>query len=122
MDDTLLTLTLNSLLPTVNHMYMNARRRRFRTAECREYQDTVTAMLKAVWQDRPPFTGRAAVSVIFATNNKRCWDIDNRVKSIQDCLIMAGVIKDDSQIDFMQIERRYEKDISTRLILKSIKD
>ena len=121
-DNTLISITLKSLPPTVNHMYMNAHGRRFRTAECREYQEQVVEQLKALWNNKPPFTGRAAIHIIFTAKDKRRWDIDNRMKAIQDCLTMAGIIKDDSQIDFLQIERLYKEDISTVLILKEIKD
>ena len=117
----LLRLELNTLPPTVNHMYMSSYGRRFRTEECRDFQEQTVAKLRTLWNE-PPFTGRAAVVYIFATNNKRRWDIDNRVKALQDCLAMAGVIKDDAQIDFIQIERQYSGKISTTLILKSIED
>ena len=105
------------LPPTVNHMYMKVRGRVFRTKECRDFQGQIVAKLRTLW-NKPPFTGRTAVIYIFATNNKRRWDIDNRVKALQDCLAMAGVIKDDAQIDFIQIERQYSWKISTTLILK----
>ena len=121
-DNTLISITLKSLPPTVNHMYMNAHGRRFRTAECREYQEYAVEQLKAVWNNKPLFTGRAALFITLSTNNRRRWDIDNRMKALQDCLTMAGIIKDDSQIDFIQIERLYEKDTRTNLTLKEIKD
>ena len=121
-DNILISVTLNSLPPTVNHMYMNAHGRRFRTAECREYQEHAVEQLKAAWLDKPPFSGRAALFITLSTNNRRRWDIDNRMKALQDCLTMAGIIKDDSQIDFIQIERLYEKDTHTNLTLKEIKD
>ena len=121
-DNTLISITLKSLPPTINHMYMTAHGRRFRTAECREYQQQVVSQLKALWNNKPPFTGRAAIHIIFTAKDKRRWDIDNRMKAIQDCLTMAGIIKNDSQIDFLQIERLYKEDISTNLTLKEIKD
>ena len=121
-DNTLISITLKSLPPTINHMYMTAHGRRFRTAECREYQEQVVEQLKALWNSEPPFTGRVAIHIIFTAKDKRRWDIDNRMKAIQDCLSMAGIIKDDSQIDEIYIERRYTEKISTTLILKSIEE
>ena len=117
----LLRLELDTLPPTVNHMYMSSYGRRFRTEECRDFQKQTVAKLRTLW-NKPPFTGRAAVIYIFTTNNKRRWDIDNRLKALQDCLAMAGVIKDDAQIDEIYIKRRYTEKISTTLILKSIEE
>ena len=117
----LLRLELDTLPPTVNHMHMKVRGRVFRTEDCRDFQEQTVAKLRTLW-NKPPFTGRTAVIYIFTTNNKRHWDIDNRLKALQDCLAMAGVIKNDWQIDFTQIERRYTEKISTTLILKSIEE
>ena len=59
-----------------------------------------------------------ALSLVFTAPNKRRWDIDNRVKAIQDCLARAGIIKDDTQIDKLEAERVYGKEAKTRLILR----
>ena len=64
----LLTLELDGLPPTVNHMYMNAKGRRFRTSECREYQQRVTAALQSAWRS-PPFP--TADAGIWTTVSKR---------------------------------------------------
>ena len=117
----LLTLELDGLPPTVNHMYMNAKGRRFRTSECREYQQRVTAALQSAWRS-PPFTGRIAWHVKFTTANRRRWDLDNRLKALQDCLQMAGIIKDDSQIDFVSVEREYTGKEATILNLEALDD
>ena len=36
---------------------------------------------------------------------RRRWDLVNRVKAVQDCLQMAGIIKDDSQITELVVRR-----------------
>lgn len=117
-ENELLKVKIEGLPPTVNHMHINAHGRRIKTQACRDFQEQTTAELQQLWHNKPPFKDRVALYIIFSTNNRRRWDIDNRVKALQDCLTFAGVIQDDSQIDFIQIERRYEKEVSTTLILK----
>ena len=114
----LINIELDGLPPTVNHMYINARARRFRTDECIAYQDYVLGALSWLWPSKEPYSGRVALSLVFTAPNKRRWDIDNRVKAIQDCLARAGIIKDDTQIDKLEAERVYGKEAKTRLILR----
>ena len=113
----LLRIDLEGLPPTVNHMHMNVRGRIFRTKECRAYQDYVLGALSRLWGSKPPYSERCELNLIFTASNKRRWDIDNRVKAVQDCLARAGVIKDDTQIDKLIVERVYGKIAKTRLIL-----
>ena len=114
----LINIELDGLPPTVNHMHINARARRFRTNECIAYQDYVLGALSRLWPSKEPYSGRVALSLVFTAPNKRRWDIDNRVKAIQDCLARAGIIKDDTQIDKLEAERVYGKEAKTRLILR----
>ena len=118
----LLDMEFEGLPPTVNHMYRMHGRYKFKTAEARSYQERITAQIREAWQDKATYKGRAALTIIFFTNNHKRWDIDNRVKAIQDCLNMAGVIGDDTQIDELRVSRIYtnkENDI-TRLKLYEV--
>ena len=115
----LIMLELDGLPPTVNHMYINAHGRRFRTEECRKYQEEVSAALKTLWKGQP-YKGRVALKIQLFTANRRRWDIDNRLKALQDCLQLAGVVKDDSQINYLSIERLYAKKDGTILTLSSM--
>ena len=114
----LLRLELDGLPPTVNHMHITARGRRFRSQECKDYQDYVISKIIQSRARGEPFSGRVALRLIFIAPNKRRWDIDNRVKSIQDCLAMSGVIKDDSQIDCLTVARIYGDEAKTLLLLE----
>ena len=123
----LLRLELEGLPPTVNHMHINARGRRFRSQECIDYQDYVIADISRYRTNEWPFSGRVALTLIFTALDRRRWDIDNRVKAIQDCLAMVGVIKDDSQIDELFVKRLYcDKEINdmakTFLFLRTIEE
>ena len=117
---TLLNFQFEGIPPTVNHMYMSRRGRRFKTEETAAFQENIVAQLKTLW-NRPPFCNRAGLYLYFFQADRRHWDIDNRVKSIQDCLQKANVIRNDSQIDFLYVERvRGAENDSTRLILTEI--
>lgn len=119
-ENTLLTFQFDGIPPTVNHMYMSRRGRRFKTEETAAFQENIISQLKALW-DRAPFCDRAGLYLYFSQKIKRHWDIDNRVKSIQDCLQKANIIANDSQIDVLHVERvRGARKDSTRLVLTEI--
>lgn len=113
----LINIDLEGLPPTVNHMYLSVRGRRFRSKECIGYQDYVSGIISQQRAREWPYSGRCALTLIFTASDKRRWDIDNRVKSVQDCLARAGIIKDDTQIDELHVIRNYGKIAKTQLIL-----
>ncbi len=45
------------------------------------------------------------VRIVFKFKGNRRWDIDNRLKSLLDCLELGGVIDDDSQIWGLQARK-----------------
>ena len=121
----LISLEIEALPPTVNQMYRNVSihgiTRRYKTPACHDFQDALASKLKFLWGDKPPYTENVSLYVEFSQKDRRRWDIDNRVKALQDCLSMAGVIKDDSQINFLQVERHHKADkTSTRLTLTAV--
>lgn len=116
----ILEIELMGLPPTVNHMYRTGFHSRYKTLAVREYQQYATAKLRERWTGRKAMTGRLEMNLVLQTNDKRRWDIDNRVKALQDCLSVAGVIQDDSQLDILRIERLYGKEKSTKLTLREI--
>lgn len=114
----LISLELDGLPPTVNHMYRTSGRYRYKTAEARIYQEHVSSLLREKWNNREQYTEPVELCVTFSTNNRKRWDIDNRVKALQDCLAQAGVIQDDTQIDELHVKRIYGSKMGTELTLK----
>ena len=125
----LINLKFNGLPPTVNQMYRNSTfgscryTRRYKTAACRKFQESLVALLKAQWNGKTQILQRVSLYVNFSQKDRRRWDIDNRIKSLQDCLQLSGIIKDDSQIDLLILERQHgSKESTTQLILRLLED
>ena len=118
----LLSFELEGLPPTVNHLYRNFRHWRYKTASGRKYQEEVANRLREAWSSKPPYEGAVEFRIKFETNSRRKWDIDNRVKALQDCLSLAGVIKDDKQVEILHVERQYGKKRATYIEVRSTCD
>lgn len=107
----LLSITLDGLPPTVNHLYRTGGRHRYKTAEGVAYQEATAAKMRAQREMLParrcvgPYLGPVALHIVMTSRTRRRWDLDNRVKAVQDCLQMAGIIKDDSQITELVVRR-----------------
>ena len=106
----LLDITLEGLPPTVNHLYRSGGGHRYKTPEGVAYQTATMATMKDKWTQPAkhcsgPYLGDVALHIVMTARTRRKWDLDNRVKAVQDCLQMAGIIKDDSQITELVVRR-----------------
>lgn len=119
-NQSLLDLTLDGLPPTVNHLYRSHGKVRFKSAEAKHYQDTVSNHIRSAWGNLSPYLNPVEFRITFLTNDHKRWDIDNRVKALQDCLSIAGVIQDDSQIRILHVERIHSDSKRTHISLLKI--
>lgn len=103
----LFSLEIEGLPPTANHLYRNFRHWRYKTAAGRKYQEEVSRLMLGAWKNQLPYEEPVELRITFTTNSRRKWDVDNRVKALQDCLSMAGVLKDDRQVEILHVERKY---------------
>ena len=72
------------------------------------------------WEGQPPYELPVELRITFMTTDRRRWDIDNRVKALQDCLSLAGVLKDDRQVEILHVERQYVKKQATYIEVRAI--
>jgi crossover junction endodeoxyribonuclease RusA len=97
----LLTLPLP---PTVNHYWGRSGHRSFLSKAAIEYRNHVIAYVKE--RNLQSFGDkRLIVHITLHFKTKARNDLDNRLKSCGDSLMAAGLFDDDSQIDFLTVER-----------------
>ena len=110
-------ITLAGLPPTVNHLYRTGRNgQRYKTRAGRAWQKNAAEILRSAWR-REPYAGDVELRVSLIAADRRKWDIDNRVKAVQDCLQAGGVIVDDRQVWRLILERDFGQVAQTRLEL-----
>ena len=120
MAHTLINLELEGLPPTVNNYYGRSFRTVYKKARAREWKEKAVALLSAHWGGKPPYPDPVEFKIIYQSPNRRKWDIDNRVKALQDCLELAGIIENDKQVESLHVRREYvscRKKTATRIIL-----
>ena len=91
------------LPPSVNSYWGFAGSRRFLTLAAREFKKEVAHIVSqqsVIFGDK-----RLSLTAILHFKDRRKSDIDNRIKSLLDALVQAGLFDDDSQIDELHIFR-----------------
>lgn len=89
--------------PTVNHMWGFAGKRKYLKKEAHEFRRIVQ---EACIEAKAKIDGRIAIFIALYPPNNRKFDLDNRIKALQDALEHAGVYLDDEQIDTIICVRR----------------
>lgn len=100
-------------MPPSRHAYMNlfqpprGRARLIISSAGRAYKDAVAKC----WRDAnkgwtpDPLTGPVRLLVVLRMATRRSSDLDNRMKALQDAIVEAGIIADDSLIDHLGVLR-----------------
>ena len=117
---TLISMWLDGLPPSVNHLYKYGNKRAYINPEARAWKDYAAAAMKFNRTQRtaPPTRSPVTVKILFVTNDNRRWDIDNRLKALLDCLAKAKIIFDDSQIYALEMCREYIKGAEARTFIE----
>lgn len=118
---TIFSIEISGLPPTINHYYRRGYHSVYKTAEAREWQEEIVSLMREQRSGQNSYTGAVELEIIYQVQSRRKWDIDNRVKALQDCLELAGIIKNDNQIEILKVRREYRsgKD-RTLLTVRSI--
>jgi Holliday junction resolvase RusA-like endonuclease len=77
-------------------------------------------MLSTLWGSRPAYTGAIELRIKLISSDRRKWDIDNRVKALQDCLELGGVVKNDTQVEILHVEREYGERSATYIEINAL--
>lgn len=88
--------------PSINHYWGSRGKGRFLKKEARAFREQVGWLAK----HHDTFgTRRLRMEIVAYPPDRRCRDLDNMQKAPIDALMHAGMFKDDSQIDYLAIER-----------------
>ncbi len=110
------------LPPSVNHTYSYGRRTVYKDASAKQWQKMASLYLRRGRSCDAPYAGRVSCNIILTTKTKRRMDCDNRIKAVQDCLAVAGVLLDDSQIWALNVTRREGSEETTTVEVIAIVD
>jgi crossover junction endodeoxyribonuclease RusA len=117
MQELFLTLPLP---PSVNNYWGFSGHHRFLTLAAREFKKEVAHIVSL---KKVKFTTqKLSLTATFHFKDKRKNDLDNRIKSLLDALVQAGVMEDDSQIDQLHIFRGENIKLGKALIKISVID
>lgn len=107
--------------PTVNHYWGQSGRRRFLTSKALAFRDEVGWIIKREARG-VQFTKSVRLKVEFWFDTRgRISDLDNRIKSLQDSLVHAGLLVDDAIIDELLVYRKERiKGGRCRVVVKSL--
>ena len=98
----MITLTL-PMPPTLNHMWGMSGKRKYLKKEAHQFRE---AVVEEAIRTKAKISGRLAIFIALYPSTLRKFDLDNRVKAVQDALEHAGVFLNDEQIDFLWVVRR----------------
>lgn len=92
--------------PTVNHSSgPTASGGRYLTPEHRAFRAEVALRVFAAGSPLFPPKARLAMDITIIPPDRRRFDLDNRIKAVQDALQLCGVYEDDGAIDELRIIR-----------------
>ena len=101
----LIEVEIKGLPPSVNKMYGVSRHGKFKLGDVSKWQAQAVTEIQRKRTSRSVYTGDVELSIILYSNSRRRWDVDNRVKALQDCLQFAGVVENDAQVQKLTVER-----------------
>lgn len=116
MGEVLVDVTVAGVPESVNHLWRAGRGGHFyKTAKAREFEEILTLIMarekKGTALDEAK--DRVELRLKITKKSKRRYDLDNRIKSVQDCLSKAGIISDDSQVYRLVVEKAAGEEDST---------
>lgn len=101
-------ISIPSLPPSVNAVWRVGKSGRpYLAAKAAKWRENAVKEMSAKWHGKDefgnlcfkdPYTDPVLIMVKLMKKNKREWDLDNKMKLIQDAIQAAGILGNDSQI------------------------
>jgi len=101
----LLKSEIPQLSPSANSYLKRWKDVTYKTREARLWQQAAALIIRRDWRKKEPYTGDVCVEVLVYSPKIKTFDADNRLKTAQDTIQMAGVIKDDRQVIRSAVEK-----------------
>lgn len=96
------------LAPSVNQCYYTDKKT-FTRHKSKVYRDFLTRCQFFIKTPENPFNEEVDIEINLWMPDKRRRDIDNQIKPILDMLVFFGILKDDSLIRILHVEKYYRK-------------
>ena len=102
----LLKSEIPQLSPSVNSYLKRCKGVVYKERDARRWQEDAAWIIRRDWgRKKEPYTGDVYVEVSVYSPRIKTFDADNRLKTAQDAVQMAGVIKDDRQVIRSAVEK-----------------
>ena len=112
--------TVAGIPESVNHIWRGTRGgRHYKTAKARDFESLLTRALRAGRRLDGVYDGAVRLVMVIGRKTKRRYDLDNRIKSVQDCLAPAGIIADDSQVVEILARKILAEEDTTTVIVET---
>ena len=114
----LVCVTVAGIPESVNHIWRGTKTgKHYKTAKARDFETLLINVLRKQNAGKPACDGPVRLTVEISRKTRRRYDLDNRIKSVQDCLAPAGIIADDSQVvELVARKTRGEEDTTTVIV------
>ena len=117
----LVCVTVAGIPESVNHIWRGTRSGRYyKTAKARDFESLLTHALRAGRRLDGVYDGALRLVMVIGRKTKRRYDLDNRIKSVQDCLAPAGIIADDSQVVEISARKILTDEDTTMVIVETL--
>lgn len=118
---TLVSVTVAGIPESVNHIWRGSRGgRHYKTAKAKDFEFLLTTVLRSAYKGKPAYDGQVRLCLTIIRKTKRRYDLDNRIKSAQDCLTPAGIILDDCQVVEIYARKECGSEDSTTVSVEKI--
>lgn len=117
----LVCVTVAGIPESVNHIWRGTRSgRHYKTTKAKNFEFLLTHALRAGRRMDGVYDGAVRLVMVIGRKTKRRYDLDNRIKSVQDCLAPAGIIADDSQVVEISARKILADEETTTVIVETV--